>query len=155
MLWSMGGGEMSKCKIIRKVGVFYRGLRAKRDMRHLLILAGDAESLVASAEWRDALWKVLALLDAEKESIRREKSSLERCESNKVLFLQMLDSLLRDTPRRLRYRIPHALADVVLPTSYIRYTIKYIRLCCTYREFWNELFPNLPYEVIDKQIRRL
>lgn len=146
---------MSRCGIIRDVVVFYRGLRAKRDMRNLLILDGDAESLVARAEWRDALQKVSTLLDEERESIRRETSSLERCESNKALFLRMRDSLLRDAPRRLRYRIPHALADVLFPTSYIRYTIKYIRLCCAYREFWNELFPNLPYEVIDKQIRRL
>lgn len=136
------------------IRTFYRGLRAKRDMEHLLLLARDAENLSASAEWKTSLKQINDLLEKEKAIIKREITSLEKCTTNKKVFLQMRNSLISDSHRRLRVCITNHLADIVFPRSFIRYTIKYIRLCCEYSEFWTELFPAIPMELLDKQIRR-
>lgn len=143
-----------KTGFISSISTFYRGLRAQSDMKHLLLLSLDAENLSASAEWKTSLKQINALLEKEKTIIQREIASLEKCTTNKKVFLQMRNSLISDSHRRLRVCIPNQLADIVFPRSFIRYTIKYIRLCCEYSEFWTELFPAIPRELIGKQIRR-
>lgn len=133
------------------IRTFFRGIHAQKNMRHLLVLANDAAAYHSSAEWHTALSQINTILSKEKCKIQHELDYWNSCGSD---FSKLRSRLKADTPRRLRVCIPNALADIVFPKSFFTYTIKYLYICCQYREFFFELFPEMPYELFGKQIRR-
>jgi hypothetical protein len=136
------------------IQTFFRGLRATKNMHNLLILVNDADSYRANADWNTALQKINEILVKEKAAIQREIDSLAKCKTEALRNMQ--HGLRADAPRRLRVCIPNRLADTVFPRSILTYTFKYIRVCGgAYSQFFYELFPEIPHELVSKQIRRV